>query len=137
MGSAVKQKVLFFGHDGGLLASRQLLLVKAGYEASSVMRMADFRQTLLLGSFNLIVICQTLSLEEAVAASEFATEHATHTRQLFLFFRSGQGASHRNHVSLDCAEGPGAFVRTVQRMLGGDRFHGVDTQGSSPDGATL
>ena len=113
-----KYSVLSLSHDPTLLMTRMLLLQRAGCEVAGANSLQEFRACILRQSFDLILICQSMSSEECEAASSFAREFAPSARLLVLFTRIGKCIPEQADVLLDAHAGPRVLVETAQRMLG-------------------
>jgi hypothetical protein len=109
--------VLIFGHDTGLLVTRQLLLEREGCLVHVVRWVKEFRACVLGQAFELILLCQSLSPDECESASKFAREYAPTTRLLLMFTRVGKCIPEHADVLLDSLAGPKVFVETARRML--------------------
>jgi hypothetical protein len=110
-------RVLIFGHDNGLLVTRQLLLERDGCQVHVVRWAKEFRTCVLGQTFELILLCQSLSPDECESAAKFAQEHAPTTRLLLMFTRVGKCIPEHADVLLDSLSGPKVFVETARRML--------------------
>lgn len=109
--------VLLFSHDSGLLLTRQLLLEREGCTVVNSSSMAQFRACVLSQSFNLIMLCQSITAEECEAACRFKQEHAPSARLLLMFTSVGKCMPEYADVLLDAHAGPRVFIETTQRML--------------------
>ena len=112
-----ERSVLLFSNDQSLLLTRTLLLEREGCTVLSASKIPDFRTCLLSRSFDLILLCQSISAEECESAADFAREHAPLARLLVMFTRVGKCIPDHADVLLDAQAGPRAFIETAQRML--------------------
>ena len=112
-----EKSVLLFTRDLSLMLTRTLLLERDGFTVMSASEMREFRACLLRRSFDLILLCQSLSAEECESAADFAREHAPSARLLVMFTRIGKCIPDHADVLLDAHAGPKVFLETAQRML--------------------
>ncbi len=114
-----RPRVLSFGHDQSLLVTRQLLLEKSGHSVVCATNTSEFRTLVLRTTFDLILLCQSISSEECESASRFAREYAPEARLLLMFVRVGKCVPDHADVLLDAQAGPKVFLETTQRILTG------------------
>lgn len=110
-------RVLLFGHEASLLSSRTWLLAKLACQCTAVSSLADFRRTVLEGDLRLVILCQTLTNEEGLSASVFASEYLHDVQMLMMFSRHFGFEPVQDYVLLDASAGPDAFMQTTKRML--------------------
>ena len=109
--------VLLFSHDASLLMTRRLMLEHEGCKVATSSSLPEFRACLLRHSFDLILLCQSISPEDCEAASQWRREHAPLTRLLLMFTRVDKWMPEHADVLLDARAGPKAFLETARRML--------------------
>ncbi len=118
-----ESRVLLFGHDSGLLRTRQLLLERNACVAVVVTTIQEFRACVLSRAFQLVLLCQSLSADECETSAQFSQEHAPSTRLLLMFTRVGKCIPEHADVLLDSLAGPKVFIETTRRMLDNNSFH--------------
>ena len=96
---------------------RTLLLEREGCIVVSASEVPELRARLLGHSFDLVLICQSITAEESESAVEFAREHAPSARLLAMFTSVDKCIPGQADVILDAHAGPEAFIETVKRML--------------------
>ena len=113
----VTTHALLFGHETGLLLSRKSLLSTIGCNCLVITTLAASKEALLSGSFDLFILCQTLSGDECTSASQFVEEHRPGIPLLIMFARHARCEPHQQFVVLDASSGPEAFLHTAGRLL--------------------
>ncbi len=108
---------LIFGHEDSLSSSRKWLLGTINCHSMVVTSLAECRRAMLAEAFQLVVLCQTLSLEECKSISEFSAEHCPDAPLLIMFSRHTSCVPRQDYVVLDAMAGPEAFVQTTGRIL--------------------
>lgn len=61
---ATPRRVLMFGRDVMLLDTRRMVLQSAGYEVSTGTQLSELDRAVSLRSFDLLILCHTLALDE-------------------------------------------------------------------------
>ena len=92
------KNILCYGHDTILLHSRERILRLAGCYSGVVETESEFCNQLGLGCPGVIVLCQTLQLEEGVRACEFAQEHCPGASLLVFYIQRQRFTPVQEHI---------------------------------------
>lgn len=109
--------VLCYGHDSGLLKTRQWLLEQLGSGSGTVTNALEYRAFLHRSCPAVIVLCQTLSEGEKSAAQDFAAERCPDAHLLVMFNGSETGSPEPSSILFDAQSGPRAFSQTISRLV--------------------
>ena len=116
-GATARYCALLYGHDDLLLKTRGYLLSTIDCGSVAAHNLREYKQQVLTPALNLIVICQTMSLQECEAAAAFATEARITAQMLLLYARQQPCSPDGGSVIFNAASGPAAFLQTAGRML--------------------
>ena len=118
MGHASRPKhVLCYGHDTVLLQSRRGILKQAGCPTEIAGDDRGFRTSLLGGCPGVLILCQSLSVEESLQAAGLALEHCPRTPLLLMYVQRQKLFPSQTFQFMQTMEGPKAFAEKVFRML--------------------
>lgn len=116
---SAKRSVLSPTHESSLMWTRRLLLEREGCTVITASNIPEFRACLMSQTFDLILLCQSITGPECASAAQFAREHAPSARLLMMFNRVGNCMPEHADVLLDSLAGPKVFLQTAHRMLAG------------------
>ena len=116
-------EVLCYGHDQGLLQTRQLILQRRGWRPVIATDLAGFQKSLENNCPRVAVLCQTLGAEEIELALEVAAVHCPGTRSVVMLRTGDLEVFDEKAVLFDCKKGPEAFVQTVSALVAAGGNH--------------
>lgn len=109
--------ILLYGHDHALLATRVLLLERAGYKVTSTLSQQEAEEPFDIGTLDLLVLCHTLTREEQERTMRAIHLLRPHLRGLAL--TEGRAAQAEGGVAefVNRLEGPGFLLARIERLL--------------------
>jgi hypothetical protein len=111
--------VLLVGKDEALLQTRKLIL-GSYFQVDVAGRVSHAAQLISERSFDLIVLCSTLSGDECERAQEHAAAQSPRPKILKLFGKGREILSHGTDNELNDEVGPMVLARKIAAMLGLD-----------------
>lgn len=109
--------ILVYGRDPKLLHSRGLLLQKTGLEVVQAIELMQAYQLLIERSPVLLVLCHTVTPEDAESILNKAAGMVSAPKNIILTAH-GEGCSVANRgASVDVCDGPKALLMTVKKTL--------------------
>ena len=109
--------ILLYGHDHALLATRTLLLERAGYRVTSTLLQQEAERPSDIDVLDLLVLCHTLDREEQERTMRAIHFLRPHLRGLAL--TDGRAAPAGDGIAefVSRLEGPGLLLARIERLL--------------------
>lgn len=109
--------VLCYGHDAMLLMTRQRLLESLGLQVTIVYTSAEFQAKLQAIEPALILLCQSLSIDERISAGALAHEKSPLSKILIMHPGRGDYRLRQDQSEFFSLDGPESFLDTVNRII--------------------
>lgn len=107
-------RILSIGDDEGLRSSREMLLASEGYEVHSAESSA-FLDVCQVRSLDLVILCQSVTLERAQRLAEILRRYNPQIRILRVASSCGEADSSYDN-SLEPLAGPRAMLRVIDAI---------------------
>jgi DNA-binding response OmpR family regulator len=114
--------ILVYGNDQMLVATRRLILERAGYTVFTAESLSNAALVLMARQIDVLVLCQTLSDEERGAVLETAHALKPKTRCAALSF-DGRDVVTDGVLIHRGLDGPPSLLTAIGRMLGQKTAH--------------
>ncbi len=108
---------LLFGHHKLLLETRKRLLTLIGCSGETALNLRDFHTYLLRHPVQLVVLCQSSTLEERAEAVAIAAQYRPDARVLMLYSPARWCKPGNDPALLDSMAGPARFLEAAQQLL--------------------
>ena len=115
--NAPKPHVLCFSHDFWLMITRQLLLEKLECGVLCAMSLPELAARMQWKHVDLVLLCQTLTRCECLAAQELARLYAPDAPCMLMYVTHAQSREDVRTTLLRTSEGPLEFLRMIRRLL--------------------
>jgi hypothetical protein len=112
--------ILLYGHEEQLLATRQWVLQSRGYRVVTMMDLEGLASVPSTPPVRLLLLCHTLSAEEATAAIDAVSARWPRAQSLTLEGTSGRAPSGLLGQLLHTMDGPAKLIAKVGEILGSD-----------------
>jgi DNA-binding NtrC family response regulator len=109
--------ILLYGRDAGLLQTRQWLLEASGYRVLLAMELADMKKVVEEKGIDLLILCHSLSTEEAQEALAAVAPQRQKVHTLIMAAYWGSSAAAMPDEVLEAMDGPAKLVSVVGRLL--------------------
>jgi len=110
--------VLMYGHDASLLDSRKWVLESRGYRVHTIQRLSQLNHIPATSPVSLLVLCHTLTSQDAVDASTRASARWPGLKQLQLVADSSRYPSQVLGQVMHTLDGPGRLIHKVSELVG-------------------
>jgi hypothetical protein len=112
--------ILMYGHDERLLETRQWVLQSRGYRILTITRLAGFTSIPRIPPIKLVLLCHSLSVEEAEAAMALGDSRWPGVHILALGAKMLSAPSGLLGQLLHTMDGPAKLVSMVDELVGCD-----------------
>jgi DNA-binding response OmpR family regulator len=109
--------ILLYGKDETLLVTRRLILEKEGYRVFTTVEFGEAIQLTMTQRLDVVILCQTLSIEECQGVVATAREIAPSLKTIILDHRGAVAPIKPREEHLEVLSGPKAFLAAVDGML--------------------
>ena len=108
--------ILMYGRDAQLLQSRLLVLESRGFRVSPIYDLAHIDEALISKSFDLLVLCHTLTNDDC--GRMLAVASTRWPRMKTLILTAGASGCHSKMMVevFDILDGPSRLISTVTKM---------------------
>jgi DNA-binding NtrC family response regulator len=115
---ATRTFILMYGRDPLLQKTRQLLLQSAGYQVEIAERFSDIRKISALHRVDLLILCHSITQEDALIAAELIERRWPDSKCLALSAERDAPDIDPCGEWLQALEGPRKFINKVQKLVG-------------------
>ena len=109
--------ILMYGRDPLLIETRRLVLERRGHRVVSTCNTADIAPSLETGSFDLFLLCHSLTTNECDRALEMARTQWPSVKRLVLTSGSLGCRDHEPSNIFDTTFGPEKLLSTVANLI--------------------
>ena len=114
--SSSPTRVLVYGHDLALLETRRLLLEHAGFAVTIALDHRTATDLLTAQSFDLFILCHSLSLKDCEGALEFTRSLHPGVKNLILSTAVTGCSGDTGDATLSAFAGPRTLIETVNQL---------------------
>jgi DNA-binding NtrC family response regulator len=115
-------RTLIFGHDATLLRTRELILVRAGFDVLTTFEWTEASEILANQSVDLLILCHTLRESERQSILAVAHIAKPALRVLVLAADSSGSSADGNEATLSIFDGPEKLVTVAHGLTGDPRL---------------
>ena len=109
-------RVLIFGHDPLLLETRRLVLLHSGFDVAVALDLQKTADLLSTRSFDLFILCHSLSLKDCESALALAHSLDSSTKNLILDAALTGCSGTAQDAMLSAFVDPGTLIATVNQL---------------------
>jgi DNA-binding response OmpR family regulator len=110
-------RILLYGKDKTLLMTRRLILEKEGYRVFTAVEFGDAIQAAMTQRLDVLILCQTLSVEECKGVLETTREIAPSLKVIILDHKDTIDPISTREERLEVLTGPKALLASIDGML--------------------
>jgi CheY-like chemotaxis protein len=117
--TVIPRSILLFGKDAMLLQTRRWLLERSGYVVRTASDLTELDRMSAEGPVDLLILCHSLSVEEAALAEAVVSSRYARVKILALVIGTSRRGDALHAATVATNEGPAGLLLRVESLTSG------------------